>query len=175
MSTFPPDEPTRVVRQPAVPVERAVPAAGVPVGVDPRWAGAMEDRLRSLRTLTTLLGLLSLIALGVAIWALTHDSDSGRQGASRSRVAALSRRVDRLDSRSAATTGATANAASAKDLATLQAQVDALKSRAGSQSGKTDGASSADVTALSTRVDRLAAQVAQLRANGGGDTGTTSP
>ena len=184
-----PNEPTRVVREraplppagaplppPRVPVAGA-PYAAAPVGVvDPAWAARAEDRLRTLRTLLTLMSLVSVAAIGVAIWALTaNDEQAGTQGASRGRVAALTDRVERLEDRPARTTPS-GDQVSASELAAVQEKVDALEAQVADGGGQgSDAASSQSVTQLATRVDRLSADLDELRnaAAQGGGTETT--
>ena len=60
----------------------------------------MLERLRSLRTAVALVGVVAVAALALALWALLSEqaNDDDRRGASAARVAALSDRVDVLES-----------------------------------------------------------------------------
>jgi peptidoglycan hydrolase CwlO-like protein len=122
----------------------------------------VRDRLRSLTTSVALLAVLAAAALGVAIWALLSNQDSGTtSGASVSRVAALEDRVDALAAK-------VDNAATKDDLQQLNrragelaGKLDALDKQATRTSDDLDtvtsdvGALKQDVQDLQQRVDAL--------------------
>src|SRR4051795_13475969 len=111
------DDPTRRLR--------ATEPVAYPDADELLFREQVRDRLRSLTTSVALLAVLAVAALGVAIWALLSNQDSGgTSGASVSRVAALEDRVDALAAK-------VDNAASKDDL-------QQLNRRAGELAGKVD-------------------------------------
>jgi polyhydroxyalkanoate synthesis regulator phasin len=162
----PPDRPTERLR-PTQPIVRE----GVVATHDPLLLERLEDSLRSLRTAVALAGLLGALALGVAIYALTQADDEGDgRGASRERVARLDDRVDRLSRQVRRTRASAGGAVQRSELDALRRRLDsrattgdvaALRS---SLKALQDGGSGGDTAALQQRVDRLAQQVADLRA-----------
>src|SRR5918997_2400545 len=90
---------------PSAPTRR-LPPAGAPVrhrevvSVDSDevlWRDEVRGRLRSLAAALTVAVAVAFVALGVALWALLGDDDTGR-GAGDNRVRALEQRVDQLES-----------------------------------------------------------------------------
>lgn len=182
MTDDPRDQPTRVGREPAGPGVPARPVLARPVRADQDWTARDDDSLRTLQGLLALVSVLALTALGVAIWALVDDGgEPAGQAASRDRVVALSDRVEQLESRAdQPTDSSTEGRASQADVDALESDVATLKSQvaeAGDEGGgKSDDATAADAaTALSTRVDELAAQVDGLRSQQGLDSTGTTP
>ena len=175
-SDYPQTEPLR----PSVPVAPSAPplahpaaaavAAGAPLAYEPidaGWLTRLEDRVRSLSSLVAFVAVLAVAALGLSIYDLVHNGGD-RRGASQQRVARLSDRVSRLEGKSstaadASTTSSLASRldqkASAQDLQKLSDQVAQLRTTAASSAG---GADPAALTQLSTRVDKLAQQIADV-------------
>jgi len=126
----------------------------------------VRDRLRSLTTSVALLAVLAVAALGVAIWALLSNQDSGGpQGASVSRVRALEDRVDAL-------AADVKNAASKDDLQQLNRReqeladkVDALDKQATQTADDLDTVTN-DVDTLKQDVDDLKTRVDALEQSG---------
>lgn len=176
----PPTEPLRPQPAPVEPVHPRAPVVREPVAAayqpaDPLWFERIDDRLRSLSSFVAVLTVISLAALGLSIYALLKD-DGNSRGASRARVAALSDRVDRLESRSA-DSGTTSSLASrldstSQDVSRLSDEVGRLRS-AVSKAGSGDSSATTALTQLNTRVDKLAQDVADL--SGRVDNTTTTP
>ena len=179
----PPTEPLRPQPAPVEPVPPRAPVVREPVAAtyhpaDPLWFERIDDRLRSLSSFVAVLTVISLAALGLSIYALLKD-DGNSRGASRERVANLSDRVDRLESRSAdsADSGTTSSLASrldstSQDVSRLSDEVGRLRS-AVSKAGSGDSSATTALTQLNTRVDKLAQDVADL--SGRVDNTTTTP
>jgi hypothetical protein len=168
------DYPTEPVR-PREPVMRERETIASYEAGDPMWL-AIDDRLRSIRTMLALVAIIALAALGLSIYTLIDQNNDG-DGASEARVAALSDRVGRLEGKTSTSesagadttnslAGRIAQKADKQDLQDLSDELDQLKS---SNSG---GASQSSLTRLSTRVDQLAEQVADLEAS---SSSSTSP
>ena len=156
MAQPPDDQPTERIppRTPREPVEPVVHERVEPVG--PTWHDEFAARLRNLQTAVALLTVLSLAALAVGIFALLENDDengSNRTGASAARVASLSERVDRLESRSG-------NTASDNSVSGLSDSVDRLESRLDDLSDVDQSVESVqqDLTEIRERVDQLEQQ-----------------
>jgi outer membrane murein-binding lipoprotein Lpp len=185
MSTIPPPEgPTEPLgpRPAAVLHERV--AAPV-VAEDVLLRGAID----SLRTWLLVVGILALAALAVAVYAVVKADDANRPGGSRSGLA-TDARVDRISNelkalRATGTPGAGSTAGLSARVDQLSSQVQALRTGAGAGTGgsaalgarvatlestvKTlasrpaTGDSTQAITQLSSRVDTLTSDVAQLK------------
>ena len=183
MAQRPEDQPTTVApppaaRQPAVPPRGPVvrePVAPAAAAVDPAWFARIEDRIGSLKGIVAVLAVLSLAALGLSIYALVQSDDNNGSGASSGRVSSLSDRVSRLEGKSANTAdaGTTSSLASQLDDKADSADVKRLRDEVGqlrsavqqSNGGSNDSAQA--ISDLSTRLDKLEQQVADLSASGG--------
>jgi hypothetical protein len=120
---------------------------------------ALLDELRSLKRTLALIGVIAIAALGVALWALLDQQDSGGgdgQGASSERVSRLEDRVDTLenDVEDAATKDSVASVRQQQQ--DLNEQVDQLSE----QSSGSDAQESVDQ--LSQQVDELGQRVDDL-------------
>jgi len=145
-----------------------------PAGARP----ALERDLARARTWLTVVAVIAVAALGLAIGALLQDNNnssrngSGQGLATQSDVAALNSRIDRL-SREVNALGSSANAGKGST-ASLSARMSSLEKTVQALSGRaTSAASAQQLSQLSTRVDKLAADVAQLQQNAGQTTTTT--
>lgn len=182
MAQRPEDQPTTVAppataRPPAVPPRGPVvrePVAPAAAAVDPAWLARIDDRIGSLKGAVAVLAVLSLAALGLSIYSLVQ-SDDNSGGASSARVSSLSDRVSRLEGKSANTAdaGTTSSLASqlddkadSADVKRLRDEVAQLRSAVQQSSGGSDDSAQA-ISDLSTRLDKLEQQVADLSASGG--------
>jgi TolA-binding protein len=165
-TTPPPDRPTERL-QPAAPppqYERVV-QPGVPVATDATLLFArLEDAISSLRTALVVVGVLAVAALGLALYAVLHDSGSTgttRGAASADRVARLDDRVDRLSRQVQQLRSGSAGApALTRRLDELSRQVAALRSQGGSDAASQDTAQG--LQDLNQRVDDLSRRVDEL-------------
>ena len=172
MSLPPEDRPTEPLRpRQAVASERVV--AHEPA-VDAGWAARIEDSLRSVKSMLAVVGVIALAALGLALYELLKDDDSGNGGASRERVAQLDARVDRLEKKAGGTSeesdvadvrGGLEDKADRADVEALGEQVEELRASVeAAGSGSEDAASTEDVAALGEQLEQLAADVQELQA-----------
>ncbi len=122
----------------------------------------VRDRLRSLTTAVVMLAVLAVAALGIAIWALLDNQDSGNtQPASASQVSALENQVNDLEAE-------VKNSASKNDLQQLSkreqelaAKVDELDKQT-TQTADDVGTVSKDVETLQQDVEDLQGRVDAL-------------
>lgn len=167
------DYPTEPVR-PREPIVRERETVASYETGDSLWL-AIDDRLRSIRMMLALVAIIALAALGLSIYTLV-DQNNDSDKASAARVAALSDRVGRLEGKTSTSestgadttnslAGRIAQKADKQDLQDLSDEIDKLKS------SNSSGASQSSLTRLSTRVDQLAQQVADLESS----SSSTSP
>jgi predicted nucleic acid-binding Zn-ribbon protein len=132
---------------------------------DPYRTELLLDQLRSLRTGLVIVGLIAVAALGVALYTLlTKEEDSGTQaGASRAEVAALSDRVDALESdvKSRATKNEVSQVAD--DVQALSKRVDQIaKQSQSAPSSATDKQARSSIDQINTNVQTLSQDVKDL-------------
>ena len=159
------DQPTEPLR-PRNPIVREHEVeAGYEPAADSIWLARIDDRLRSLTVWVALIGIVALAGLGLAIYDLTRING------------ALDDRISRLESRSSSSNGASsgqvAEKADKEDVQRLADQVSQVRSSVSRINGRTSSTSSS-IDQLSTRIDRLTQQVADLQSSSSSSSTSTS-
>ncbi len=163
--SIPPDRPTERLQpqpppQPIVQERYAAPAA------DPNLVLLrIEDSLASLRTGLMIVGVIAVAALGVAIYALMKEDDTGtnsRSGlASDARVSQLDDRIDRLSRQVQA---ARSDASGGDEAAAVDDRIAALEKTVKTLADRpAPGDATQAVKELSDRIDDVTADVEQLK------------
>jgi outer membrane murein-binding lipoprotein Lpp len=133
---------------------------------------ALLDELRSLKRALALVGVIAIAALGVALWALLDQQDSGdgTSGASSERVSRLEDRVDELE-------GDVEDAASDESVSRLRQEQEDLAEQVGQLSEQSSGSDSQEaVDQLEQQVEDLGGRVDDLeQQQDAGGTETTPP
>ncbi|GAC1437599.1 MAG: hypothetical protein NVSMB51_12010 [Solirubrobacteraceae bacterium] len=168
---LPPELPTQQVA-----AEGPRPIVGEPVvAAEPGLVLArLESLVDGLRTALFIVGVIAVAALGVALYTLLRD-DNNRQNGSRNglatdaRVSRVNARIDRLNAQVSGlrtAPAASGAAASGNDTAALNARVDALDRTVKGLSTRPAGSDPTQaLSQLSTRLDALSRDVAQLKQN----------
>ena len=142
------------------------PAADEPGGPD--WPYRVEDRIRNLKQLSAILGVIAALALGVALWALLDDDESGGgQNLNRERVSQLSERVNELEDKAESNDTSEVeqdlrDKADTEDVEQLRNEVEELGARVEESGGGNDTAEAVDQ--LGQRVDDLEQRIEDLEA-----------
>ena len=165
MSTNPPPPPDRPTErlQPSPPPRQVYEERVAPAGVD-RDAVLLriEDALSSLRTGLMIVGVLAVAALGVAIYALVEEDDTG--GGSRSGLATddrVSQLDDRIDRISRQVQGLRSGDAGGDD---VEERVGALEETVERLADRPVADPQEAIDELSGRIDDLAQDVESLKA-----------